>query len=195
MFTSTQASAVTIDFESIPDLTPVDNFYSSYGVIFQNAISLTAGSSLNEFDYPPSSGSVAIGDDNAPIKIIFDDPASSIFANFTYSTLLTFNAFDTNNNLIGTFINNQSSNLGTTQLISLNFSDVKSLAISGNVNNSFILDDLNFTENPVAPVPEPSTFLLLGVGLFWFVSSRIFGNTAKKLMRGLLCFGLGYGSK
>jgi len=172
MFGATQANAVTIDFENMPDLTPVNNFYSSFGVNFQNAVSLTAGLSLNEFDYPPSSGLVAIGDDNAPITIYFDNLASNIFANFTYSSLLTFSAFDANSHLVGTFTNNQLSNLGTTQLISLTFSDIKSLEIAGSVNNSFIMDNFNFTESRVSQVPEPSTFFLLGAGLFGIIGYR-----------------------
>lgn len=162
---SLQANAVTIDFETLPDLTSVNNFYESYGVNFQNAISLTAGFSLNEIDYPPSSGLVAIGDDNAPIKITFDTTASDIFAYFTYGSPLTFSAYDAQNNLSGTFTSSLSSNLGASELIALNFDDVKYLEIAGAVNNSFIIDDFTFTENHVDPVPEPSTFLLLGAGL------------------------------
>lgn len=181
MFGATQASAVTIDFENMPDLTSVNNFYSNYGVNFQNAISLKAGFSLNEFDYPPSSGLVAIGDDNAPIRITFDYLASNISANFTYSSLLTFNVFDTNGNSIGSFTNNQSSNLSGTQRIDLNFSDVKTLEIAGNVNNSFIMDDLNFTENRVDPVPEPSTMLLLGIGLASFIGCRKYNRRGENV--------------
>lgn len=67
------AKAIMLDFEDMTDLTSVSESYSSYGVHFQNAISLTAGFSLNEIDFPPSSGLVAIGDDNAPIRITFDN--------------------------------------------------------------------------------------------------------------------------
>jgi hypothetical protein len=44
------AYANTINFDTIPDQTNVDSFYLAQGVMFNNAISLTAGFSLNEAD-------------------------------------------------------------------------------------------------------------------------------------------------
>ncbi len=96
-----EATPVLLDFEDIPDCTSVGDYYSSYGVHFNNAISLTAGFSLNEFDFPPSSGDVAIGDDWAPIEITFDNFTQDIFANFTYGSQLTFSAYDATASLIG----------------------------------------------------------------------------------------------
>ena len=40
----------TLDFESLSDLESVTNQFS--GVTFANAVALTAGISLNEFDFP-----------------------------------------------------------------------------------------------------------------------------------------------
>jgi len=164
---TTSAGATLLNFEDMPDLTSVGDFYAPYGVHFSNALSLTAGFSLNEFDYPPSSGLVAIGDDNAPIMITFDNPAENIFANFTYGSQLTFYAYDHIGTLIGSYINPASSNLGSTELIPLSFANVSSLEIAGAVNNSYIMDDLNFT-----PVPEPSTIALLGSGLMGLLGLR-----------------------
>jgi len=139
-------------------------------VHFSNALSLTAGFSLNEFDYPPSSGLVAIGDDNAPIMITFDNPAENIFANFTYGSQLTFYAYDYLGTLIGSYINPASSNLGSTELIPLSFTGVSSLVIAGAINNSYIMDDFNFIQT--APVPKPSTIALLSGGLIGLWSLR-----------------------
>lgn len=166
---TTSAGATLLNFEDMPDLTSVGDFYASYGVHFSNALSLTAGFSLNEFDYPPSSGLVAIGDDNTPIMITFDTPAENIFANFTYGSQLTFTAYDDLGTLIGSYVNPASSNLGSTEFIPLSFANVSSLEIAGAVNNYYIMDDLNFT-----PVPEPSTIALLGSGLMglWSVRKR-----------------------
>lgn len=158
------AHAVLLDFEDIPDLTSVNDFYASSGIHFQDAISLTAGFSLNEFDFPPSSGFVAIGDDWAPIQITFDNPTENIFANFTYASQLTFSAFDTTSSLIGTYVHPGFDNLGTTELISLGFTGVSSLLIAGEWDGSYIMDDLNF-ESSSAPIPEPGTLMLLGSGL------------------------------
>jgi len=124
-------NAAYIDFEDIPDLTSVNDFYATNGIHFSNAISLTAGFSLNEFDYPPHSGSVAIGDDFAPIEMTFNGSASNISAYFTYGSQLTFSAYGTGGTLLGTFVNAGFDNLGVTELVSLGFSGVQSLTIAG----------------------------------------------------------------
>ena len=48
------AGSYSIDFENLTDGTIVGNNYSSFGVIFQNAVIATAGISLNEFKFPPT---------------------------------------------------------------------------------------------------------------------------------------------
>jgi len=168
---ATISSAITIDFEALQDNINVDNFYSSVGVFFVNTISLTSGLSLNEIDYPPSSGIIAIGDYEGPIEIIFDNPASNIFANFTYGYKLTFSAFDLSNNSLGTYFSNNDYNLGYSEVIYLPFNNISKLIISGEINNYFIMDDLNYTTQS-QPVPEPTTSLLFLSGLILFISTR-----------------------
>lgn len=166
------AKATLLDFEDIPDLTSVGDYYASYGVHFSDAISLTAGFSLNEFDFPPSSGDVAIGDDWAPIEITFDNPTQDIFANFTYGSQLTFSAYDATASLIGTYTHPSFENYGFTEQIALSFTGVSSLIIAGEWDGSYIMDDFNFN-SVAAPVPEPATMLLFGTGLAGIVGSRI----------------------
>jgi hypothetical protein len=48
------AGSITLDFEGFPDSTILSTQYS--GLTFTNAIILTAGISLNEFEFPPHSG-------------------------------------------------------------------------------------------------------------------------------------------
>ena len=165
LLTVSATQAVTIDFEDIPDLTSVEDFYASLGVHFENAISLTAGFSLNEFDYPPSSGNVAVGDDGAPIMLTFDNPAENIFANFTYASQLTFTAWDDIGNVIGTYVNPYFDNLGSSQQIGLAFTGVHALQIAGEWDGSYIMDDLSYEFTQATPVPEPTTILLLSTGL------------------------------
>ncbi len=154
--------AVLLNFDDMQDLTSVGDFYTSQGVHFNNAISLTAGFSLNEYDYPPSSGLMAIGDDQGPIEITFDQAMQNIFANFTYGSQLTFSAYDASSNLLGSFVTSDFSNLGSSELVQIAFNGVQSLTIAGQVNGAFIMDDFNFEP---APVPEPATMILLGTGL------------------------------
>lgn len=159
------ASATTLDFEDLPDWTSVGDFYASDGVHFTEAISLTAGFSLNEIDFPPSSGVMAIGDDWGPMEITFDEDAENIFANFTYGVGLTLSAYDASDALIGTVSSLSSDNYGSTEVINLGFSNVRKLVIEGDqFGASFIMDDFNFELNS-SPVPEPTTIVLFGIGL------------------------------
>lgn len=164
---SATASATLIDFESLPDLSSVTNQYASQGVTFANTISLTSGFSLNEFSYPPHSGQVVVGDDNAPIEMMFTNPANNISAWFTYSDSLTITAYDSSNVALGN-LSLSGSNLGFSDQVSLAFNNVARLVVAGNTNNTLTMDDLSFTESS-APVPEPMTLLLMGGGLFGVV--------------------------
>lgn len=174
-----EAVPVLLDFEDIPDLTSVEDFYSSYGVHFNDAISLTAGFSLNEFDFPPSSGDVAIGDDWAPIEITFDNLTQDIYANFTYGSQLTFSAYAADSSLIGTYVHSGIENYGFSEQIALGFTGVSSLVIAGEWDGSFIMDDFGFNSNSTAPVPEPATIFLFSTGIAGLIGSSV---RKKKIM-------------
>lgn len=103
------AGPVVIGFDALLDSTPVTTQFS--GLVFTNATAITAGISLNEFEFPPRSGANVVFDDNGPISIAFLSPISSFGAYFTYSVGLTLRAFDALDNPIAlatsTFSNNE----------------------------------------------------------------------------------------
>src|SRR5579872_7436665 len=90
----------SIDFEGFPDSTTLAAQYP--GLTFSNAIILTAGISLNEFEFPPHSGVNVASDNNGPIKISFATPVSSVSGFFTYLEPLSLTAFDSGNNPVDT---------------------------------------------------------------------------------------------
>lgn len=172
------SGATTIDFETLQDNASVSNQFAAQGVTFSNAISLTAGLSLNEIDFPPHSGVTAISEDFSPLNIQFSSDASNISAYFTYASQLTFSAYDLGGSLIGTFINAGLDNLGTSELINLSFTGVRSLTIQGALPNSYTLDDLSFNTATVN-TPIPGALFLFASGLMGIVLSKrkIAGNT------------------
>lgn len=85
-------SGAVIDFESLGDLESVTGQFP--GLTFSSTISLTAGISLNEVDFPPHSGVVVVSDDGGPIQIVFASPVLSFSGYFTYVVPLTVEAFD-----------------------------------------------------------------------------------------------------
>ena len=56
---------------------------------------------------------------------------------------------------------------GTTQFLSLNWAGVNEVRyVTSGTNQYSIIDDFTYsTDGPSAPVPEPSTFILLGIGI------------------------------
>ena len=62
-----RAGAAVIDFEILASLESVTSQFA--GLTFSNSTTLTAGISLNEFDFPPHSGDNVVSDDGGPITI------------------------------------------------------------------------------------------------------------------------------
>ena len=161
-------SAATIDFEGLPDSTILTNQYP--GLTFSDAIILTAGISLNEFEFPPHSGENVASDNNGPMTIAFATPVTSVSGYFTYSTNLFLTGYGTDSNPVvmasSAFTNNEalSGDMGSTpnEFIQLNFvNGISAVRINGDPDGgSFTLDDLSFT-SAAAPVPEPNGSLLL----------------------------------
>jgi hypothetical protein len=161
--------ATTIDFEGLADSTLVGNSYSGLGIHFNHAVALVSGVSLNELDFPPHSGSVAVGDDGSPIFISFNSPVNQISAWFAHSEELTFTSFDKTGVPIGVFVDPTPS-IGADELITLNFLGATSVEISSIQPGSYVFDDLTF---PTQAVPDQGgTFSLLACALSALFSSR-----------------------
>ncbi len=165
--------AVTIDFETLSDSEVVTTQFSGLGVTFTNATALTAGISLNEFEFPPHSGVNVVFDDGGPMSVAFSTQMANFGAYFTYAVPLTLSFYDALNNLEGTVNSAFSSNTalsgdpGSSPNEFLSFawaSGISSVVIVGDPGgSSFTMDDL--TATPTTPVPEPTTMLLLASGL------------------------------
>jgi hypothetical protein len=170
------ADTFTIDFEGLSDGTSVVAQYP--GLLFSNATILTAGNSLNEFEFPPNSGTNVVSDAGGAMSISFLTPVTSASGFFTYSQSLALTAFDASNNSVATTNSAFNNNLALSgdafsspnELLSLSFAGgISSLMIAGDpAGGSFVLDDLTFTTvvaTVVAPVPEPGALVLLATAL------------------------------
>jgi hypothetical protein len=164
-------AAVVIDFDSLNDGDIITTQFS--GVTFQNTIALTAGISLNEFEFPPHSGSNVVSDNGGPITIAFDTPVLSFSGYFTYLVPLTLTAFDTGNSQAGQAVSLFNSNMALSgdpgsspnELLSVAFaSGISSVSITGDpLGGSFTLDDATF-DPAAAEVPEPGSLSFLTAG-------------------------------
>jgi hypothetical protein len=158
--------AALIDFEGVPDSTPITTQYNAEGVTFSNATILTSGLSLNELEFPPFSGLNVIGDDGGPLLGEFATPVSFISGRFTYASPITFVGFDLLGNQVVSTTSQFNENFFSTgnptnEVISLSFATgIKSFRITGDplLGGSFALDNLSFTAivGP-ASVPEPGS--------------------------------------
>lgn len=157
-------SSNLIDFEGFDDSTAITTQYS--GVGFANTIAITAGISLNEFEFPPRSGNNVGFDAGGPITITFPGRASAFGGYFTYKTRLTLTGFDAANrpvvNATSAFNNNLalSGDTGSSpnESLSLNFAGgLSKIVITGAaVGSSFTLDDISITPfvGPILPLVQ-----------------------------------------
>lgn len=169
--TTALARADTISFEDRSDSESVTNQY--LGVVFSNATGIRAGISLNEFSFPPHSGETVVFDDGGPLSLTFTSPVSQFSAYFTYTTQLTFSAFDAAGNQVGSLMSGFANNTADggdpgsspNEFILFTLSGISRITITGMpTGSSFVMDDVSFSSEP-ATVPEPATLTLLGVGL------------------------------
>ncbi len=172
LLTTTLAAGV-ITFEEVNEGDLVDGNYA--GLTFTNAVVLTAGSLLNEFEFPPASGVNVASDLDGPVTIQFASPVMSMGASVTYAVPLSLSAFDSSNQLLGSAFSVFSSNLALSgdpgslpnEILSItSASPIDHVTFTGSPSGgSFVLDDLSFSESGPEVVPEPSTFVLMLLSL------------------------------
>lgn len=179
--TSASAAPLLLDFESLSDGESVSSQFA--GMTFSNAATLTAGISLNEFDFPPHSGSNVVFDDGGAMLIQFTAPIFSFGGFFTYAAPLTLTAFDAGHNAVTSVSSAFLSNLGLDAgsvpnefLTVLWASGISSVTIHGDAfGGSFTLDDATVTPLDTTTVPEPATLALVGIGLALVAGRRMRG--------------------
>jgi hypothetical protein len=170
------ANTITINFEGLPDSTILTNQYS--GVTFTNAIILSAGISLNEFEFPPHSGVNVASDNGGPMSIVFTSPIASFSGYFTYAESLTVQAFGSDSNQVALaaslFSNNEAMSgvpgSSPNEFLRVGSSGgISRIAITGDpAGGSFALDDVAYSTS-AASVPEPGTLLVAGLGLLCLI--------------------------
>ncbi|WDE14013.1 S8 family serine peptidase [Thalassomonas haliotis] len=171
--TTSLATAVPITFDTLSDLETVTTQFA--GLTFSGAKVLTAGISLNEFEFPPVSGDNVVFDEFGSIEVLFDTPVASVSGLFTYSAALSAAAFDLSNSLLdsvsSSFFNNLalSGEAGSSpnELLSLNSAlGISRVVFEGDpLGGSFTLDQFDFSPLDTS-VPEPSILLLMLFALF-----------------------------
>lgn len=154
------AAAMPIDFEQFTDSFALTNELS--GLSFSGGTVLTAGVGLNEFDYPPSSGSNVLTAFLGSLTVRADTPFNHFSANFTFDEVLNFSGFDGLGNLLFSFNSPVASNLGSFTPIGYGAPDIASLVVASHSGTPFTLDDLDVG---VASVPESGTLGLLTLGI------------------------------
>ena len=167
-----KAGPVTVlDFEDLADSDIVINQYP--GLTFSNAIILSAGISLNEFEFPPHSGVNVVSDNGGPLSISFATPITSFSGYFTYAEMLTLQGFDAGSNLVGStssaFTNNMvlSGEPGSSpnEFMSLSFAGgISSITITGDTQGGSLVMDDTTIQQASSPVPEPQSVSLLVCG-------------------------------
>ena len=172
-----RADTVVIDFETFPDGTPIADSTSITtqfpGLTFTSTTVITAGISLNEFEFPPYSGLNVAFDDGGPMSITFATPVLSLGGYFTYAEPLTLAGLDASSTEVASATSAFSSNLALSgdpgsspnEFLSVSFAGgISSVTITGDpAGGSFVLDNATYT-TPAASVPEPSSIFLFLTG-------------------------------
>ena len=163
------ATVMVVNFDSFGDSEVLSN--QIVGLTFQNSTVLTAGVSLNEFEFPPHSDFNVVVDDGGAITINFDSPVTVVSGFFTYLSQLTLDAFDSGSNLVATDLSDFASNTALSGVIGSSPNELLSVSSATGIARivltgdpagfSFVMDDLTVTTGDNGnSVPEPGTLPL-----------------------------------
>lgn len=158
-----------IDFEDLLDGDVPVSFLD--GVGNENGMVVTAGLSLNEFEFPPNSGQNALLDAQGPVTFSFSAGIAAIALRVTYNERVMLELLDASLVTLGvvtsTFENNtlMSGQSGSAPNELLEFNSGQQIffarLLGSAAGGSFVVDDLQITTT----VPEPSTATLAAAGL------------------------------
>ncbi len=175
------AGIIPIHFDGLGDSTFVTTQIP--GVVFSNAITLTAGISLNELDFPPRSGSNVASDSGGPITLNFSSPSLDFLGYFTYVVPVTLRGFDASNHLLASVTSLFSTNTSSAgdpgshpnELLEISSAaGFSRVVITGDpAGGSFTLDDAAITTGQVSSVPEPSPVVLTGLTMLLLAGGAI----------------------
>ena len=143
----------TIDFEGLAVDELVANQFAGSGVTFENVFASVAGISLNEIDFPPSSGQTVVSGFSDSLAIIhLAPPMPQVSLNITAANVAMVSAFDENGGLLE--IVEVAPNLGGTINVAFISSQlIGRVEVVGQIGARFLtIDDVFFSpENPNEP--------------------------------------------
>jgi hypothetical protein len=156
--------AALIDFESLALDEFVTDQFAAQGVLFGNAVTLVAGISLNEIDFPPTSGANVIGGfEFGPLVASLPLGAAHVSLKLTTGVPAAVRFFDSLDSFLGESL--VGPNLGGNTLVAFDsLTPIATVSIGDEMfGSAFFLTVDDF--DAVGRAPEPSMLLLMAFGL------------------------------